>query len=131
VADHQIVGHVAQLSPFCPNIAATPDGKQVWLTLKDVGKAMVFDAHPPFAVLKTIDTGPITNHVNFAHSSNGNFAYITIGGLNQVQVFRLDDFSRVATISVGNLPHGILPSGDGTRVYVGVEMPTVSPPSIC
>jgi len=24
VADHQIVGHVKQDSPFCPNIAATP-----------------------------------------------------------------------------------------------------------
>ena len=44
VADHQIVGHVKQDSPFCPNIAATPDGKQVWFTLKDVGKTMVFDA---------------------------------------------------------------------------------------
>src|SRR5882757_3424986 len=29
VADHQIVGHVRQASPFCPNIAATPDGRQV------------------------------------------------------------------------------------------------------
>src|SRR5262249_41887589 len=38
VADHEIVGRVTQASPFCPNIAATPDGKQVWLTLKDVGK---------------------------------------------------------------------------------------------
>ena len=68
VADHQIVGHVKQDSPFCPNIAATPDGKQVWFTLKDVGKTMVFDAQPPFNVLKSIDTGPITNHVNFART---------------------------------------------------------------
>src|SRR5215467_7179265 len=30
VADHRIVGRVPQESPFCPNIAATPDGKQVW-----------------------------------------------------------------------------------------------------
>ena len=29
---------VTQASPFCPNIAATPDGKQVWFTLKDTGK---------------------------------------------------------------------------------------------
>src|ERR1700686_4823178 len=36
VADHRIVGRVPQASPFCPNIAATPDGKQVWFTLKDV-----------------------------------------------------------------------------------------------
>src|SRR5947209_1699075 len=58
VADHQIVGRVPQVSPFCPNIAATPDGEQVWLTLKDVGKTMVFDANPPFAILQTIETGP-------------------------------------------------------------------------
>jgi len=121
VADHQIVGRVAQASPFCPNIAATPDGKQVWLTLKDTGKTMVFDAHPPFSVLKTIDTGPITNHVNFAHNANGSFAYVTIGGLNEVKVFRTDDFAQVATIPVGKLPHGIWPSGDGARVYVGLE----------
>src|SRR4030088_2484054 len=120
VADHQIVGHVKQDSPFCPNIAATPDGKQVWFTLKDVGKTMVFDAQPPFAVLKSIDTGPITNHVNFARTANGTFAYVTIGGLNEVKVFRTDDFSKVATIPVGKLPHGVWPSGDGSRIYVGL-----------
>jgi YVTN family beta-propeller protein len=121
VADHQIVGHVKQDSPFCPNIAATPDGKQVWFTLKDIGRTMVFDAQPPFSVLKTIDTGPITNHVNFAVTDKGTFAYVTIGGLNEVKVFRTDDFSQVATIPVGKLPHGVWPSGDGSRIYVGLE----------
>ena len=121
VADHQIVGRVTQASPFCPNIAATPDGSQVWFTLKDVGKVMVFDARPPFTVLKTLDTGPITNHVNFASNANGTFAYVTVGGLNQVQVFRTGDFVKVATIPVGRLPHGVWPSGDGSRIYVGLE----------
>lgn len=121
VADHQIVGRVKQESPFCPNIAATPDGKQVWFTLKDVGKTMVFDARPPFSVLKTLDTGPITNHVNFARNAAGMFAYVTVGGLNEVKVFRTDDFSQVATIPVGKLPHGLWPSGDGSRIYVGLE----------
>ena len=121
VADHQIVGRVTQPSPFCPNIAATPDGKQVWFTLKDVGRTVVFDARPPFSILKSIDTGPITNHVNFVRNANGSFAYVTVGALNEVQVFRTDDFSKVATIPVGKLPHGIWPSGDGTRVYVGLE----------
>jgi YVTN family beta-propeller protein len=121
VADHQVVGHVKQDSPFCPNIAATPDGKQVWFTLKDVGKTTVFDAQPPFAVIKTFDTGPITNHVNFANTAKGTFAYVTIGGLNLVKVFRTDDFSEVATIPVGKLPHGIWPSGDGSRIFVGLE----------
>jgi YVTN family beta-propeller protein len=121
VADHQFVAKVQQASPFCPNIAATPDGTQVWFTLKDTGKTQVFDARPPFSLLKTLDTGPITNHVNFVVSPLGQFAYITVGGLNEVQVFRTDDFSKVASIQVGNLPHGIWPSGDGSRVYVGLE----------
>jgi YVTN family beta-propeller protein len=121
VADHTIVGKVTQASPFCPNIAATPDGTQVWFTLKDTGKTQVFDAHPPFALLKTLDTGPISNHVNIVHNANGTFAYVTIGGLNEVKVFRTDKFEQVATIPVGKLPHGVWPSGDGTRVYVGLE----------
>jgi YVTN family beta-propeller protein len=121
VADHQIVGRVAQTSPFCPNIAATPDGSQVWFTLKDTGKTQVFNAKPPFNLLKTLDTGPISNHVNIVRNANGMFAYVTIGGLNEVKVFRTDNFEQVATIAVGKLPHGIWPSGDGTRVYVGLE----------
>lgn len=121
VATHEIVGRVKQDSAFCPNIAATPDGKQVWLTLKDIGRTMVFDARPPFAVIRSIDTGAITNHVNFAQTPRGAFAYVTVGGLNQVKVFRTDDFSQVASIAVGKLPHGIWPSGDGTRMVVGLE----------
>ncbi len=121
VADHKIVAKVKQESPFCPNIAATPDGQQVWFTLKDIGKTQVFSAKPPFNPIKTIDTGPITNHVNFARTAKGTFAYVTVGGTNEVKVFRTNDFSQVATIAVGNLPHGVWPSGDGTRVFIGLE----------
>src|SRR6266404_4078421 len=118
---HNIIGRVKQESPFCPDIAATPDGNQVWLTLKDVGKTMVFNARPPFDVIKVIDTGPITNHVNIARNARGQFAYVTVGGLNTVKVFRTDSFEQVAAIPTGALPHGLWPSGDGTRVYVGLE----------
>ena len=87
VADHAIVARVKQESPFCPNIAATPDGDQVWFTLKDIGKTQVFNARPPFNPIKTIETGPITNHVNFARTPKGTFAYVTIGGTNEVRCF--------------------------------------------
>lgn len=120
-ADYKIVGRIKQESPFCPNIAATPDGAQVWFTLKDIGKVQVFDARPPFSPIASFETGPITNHVNFAQNAKGAFAYVTIGGLNQVKVFRIDNFEHVATIPVGKLPHGLWPSGDGTRIYVGLE----------
>jgi YVTN family beta-propeller protein len=69
-----------------------------------------------------LDTGPITNHVNFANNRNGKFAYITIGGANRVKAYRRGKtLDLVATIPVGNLPHGIWPSGDGSRVYVALE----------
>jgi YVTN family beta-propeller protein len=121
VRTRRVAGRVPQPSPFCPNIAAAPRGDQVWFTLKDTGKVVVFNARPPFNVLREIDTGPITNHVNFALTVQGQLAYVTVGGLNQIQVFRTDTFERIATIPTGPLPHGIWPSGDGTRMYVGIE----------
>ena len=121
VTNHSKVGSVPQPSPFCPNIAASPDGKQVWYTLKDIGAVVAIDAKPPFTQLKVINSGPITNHVNFIHTPKGQFAYVTVGGLNEVQVYRTDNFEKVATIPVGRLPHGIWPSGDGKRIAVGLE----------
>jgi YVTN family beta-propeller protein len=121
IAEHKLVGKITQASPFCPNIAATPDGEQVWFTLKDIGKVQVFKAKPPFDLIKTIDSGPITNHVNFVHNERGTFAYVTIGGLNLLKVYRTDNFEEVASVALGSLPHGVWPSGDGTKVYVGLE----------
>jgi len=119
---HQVAGRIPQASPFCPDIAATPDGQQVWFTLKDVGKTQVFNAQPPFNVVATLDTGPITNHVNIVRNANGQFAYVTIGGMNAVKVFTTTDQpTLVATIPTGALPHGLWPSGDGARLYVGLE----------
>jgi YVTN family beta-propeller protein len=120
-ATNEIVGRVKQESPFCPNVAASPDGEQVWITLKDIGRVQVFDAKPPFKPLKTIASGPITNHVNFVRNRDGQFAYVTVGGLSQVAVYRTDNFEQTATIPVGDLSHGLWPSGDGTRLYVGLE----------
>jgi len=82
------------------------------------GKTQVFDAQAPFSVLKTLDTGPITNHVNFAHNANGTFAYVTVGGLNEVKVFRTDDFSQVATIELELKSRGAaddFADGDGSK----------------
>jgi YVTN family beta-propeller protein len=119
--ERKIVGHVTQDSPFCPNIAASPDGTQVWLTLKGKGEVMAFRAQPPFDVIKVIETGPITNHVNFVTDRRGQRAYVTVGGLGLLKVFRTNDFHQIATIPLGSLPHGLWPSGDGSRLYIGLE----------
>src|SRR5271155_632542 len=122
VASHQVIKRVLQGSPFCPNIAVSPENDEVWITLKDAGKVQVFSAKPPFAQTALLETGPITNHVNFVNNRNGKFAYVTIGGLGVVKVFRRGATPElVVTIPVGELPHGLWPSGDGSRLYVALE----------
>src|SRR5438552_5033929 len=122
VASRKIIKRLPQVSPFSPNIAVTPENDEVWITLKDVGKVQIYSAKPPFDQKAVLETGPITNHVNFANNRNGKFAYVTIGGANEVKAFRRAATPElVATIPVGELPHGIWPSGDGSRVYVALE----------
>ena len=48
----------------------TPDGKQVWFTLKDIGKTEVFDAHLPFS--NTIWFITCIRLVNYALVTDGN-----------------------------------------------------------
>ncbi|MEP6944621.1 MAG: hypothetical protein ABJA02_01800, partial [Acidobacteriota bacterium] len=89
---------------------------------KDASKTQAFSAEPPFNEIAVLETGPITNHVIFADNKDGKFAYITIGGADEVKVFRRGPMPElVATIPVGELPHGIWRSGDGSRVYVALE----------
>jgi YVTN family beta-propeller protein len=80
-ASHEIVKRLPQASPFCPNIAVSPENDEVWINLKDAGKVQVDSAKPPFEQKALLETGPITNHVNFVNNRNGKFAYVTIGGL--------------------------------------------------
>jgi YVTN family beta-propeller protein len=120
--NYEVVARVPQASPFSPNLAVSCDGTEVWFTLKDSGKVQVMSAQPPFQILNTLDAGPICNHVTLVDNANGKFAYVTVGGENVVKVYsRGEKPSLVATISTGDLPHGIWVSGDGTRVYVGLE----------
>lgn len=122
VKSYQVIKRIPQASPFCPNIAVSPENDEVWITLKDTGKVQVYSARPPFDQEALLDTGPITNHVNFVNNRNGKFAYVTIGGLSEVKVFRRGSTPKLfATIPVGDLPHGIWPSGDGSRIYVALE----------
>ncbi len=118
VASHQTVKRQPQASPFCPNIAVSPENDEVWITLKDSGQVQVYSAKPPFDQIALLDTGPITNHVNFVNNRNGKFAYVTIGGLSEVKVFRRGSTPQlVATIPVGDLPHGSAGKQRAGRCY--------------
>jgi YVTN family beta-propeller protein len=119
---YRVIARIPQVSPFSPNLAVDQD--EVWFTLKDSGRTQILSASPPFSTIATLETGPITNHVTFVRNKNGSFAYITVGGRNQVQVYRRKLGTPpvlTAKIATGDLPHGIWGSGDGGRVYVGLE----------
>ena len=94
-ASHQIIKRVPQTSPFCPNIAVSPENNEVWITLKDVGKVQVFSAKPPFEQIALLDTGPITDTPTSDNNRDGKFAYITIGGANEVEGVPPGDETRV------------------------------------
>lgn len=128
VRRHRVIRRIPLASPFSPDLAVRGDGSDVWLTHKDVGKVSVVNART-FAVEGVIETGPVTNHVNFGGpgggtraggAAAGDFAYVTVGGENAVKVFSRDR-KLVATIAVGAVPHGVWPSGDGSRIYVGLQ----------
>jgi YVTN family beta-propeller protein len=121
-ASYQVIARIPQSSPFSPNLAVDQD--EVWFTLKDTGQTQIISASPPFATTATLETGPITNHVTFVRNKNGSFAYVTVGGRNEVLVYRRRPGLapvQFATIKSGDLPHGIWSSDNGERVYVGLE----------
>lgn len=122
VASHTVVQRIALPSKFSPDLAVSPDGEEVWLTLKDIGKTVIVDART-FSVLGTIDTGPVTNHVNFVTTPTQKLAYVTVGGENVVKAYRRNRGAPVlvATIPVSEMPHGVWPSADNSTVYVGEE----------
>src|SRR5216684_6324714 len=85
-ATYKVIARMPQASPFSPNLAVDQD--EVWFTLKDSGKTQVVTAKPPFRTLTVLNTGPITNHVTLITNAAGRFAYVTVGGRNEVLVYR-------------------------------------------
>ncbi len=115
---HTIVGRVKQESPFCPDIAATPDGKQVWVHPQGCRPHPgVFGAS---ALRAAEDDRDRADHQPRQHRSRPRPPVRLRDDRRPEpgQGFRTDDFLSVATIATGALPHGLWPSGDGSRVYV-------------
>lgn len=118
----KVVKRIAMPSKFSPNVAASPDGQEVWATLKDIGKTVIIDAQN-FVVLGVVESGAISNHVNFVTTATEKLAYVTVGGENSVKVYRRNGGTPtlIATVPVSDAPHGVWPSADNRTVYVGQE----------
>jgi len=73
-----------------------------------------------------LNTGPRTNHPNFVTVGGVNYAYLTVGDLNQTLVYRRSPNGGPPTLvkrihDHGDGPHGIWPSPDNTRIYVALQ----------
>jgi YVTN family beta-propeller protein len=72
------------------------------------------------------NSGPRTNHPNFVTVGGVNYAYLTVGNLNETLVYRRSGTGRPPVLvrrihDHGYGPHGIWPSPDNTRVYVALQ----------
>lgn len=125
VKSHKVLYNIKGLGDsFSSDEAISPDGAELWAAHKRVGLTSVVDLkhRKVSAVLKT---GPDSNHPNFANTKSGSFAYLTVGGLDETLVYRRHPGGTPQLVTrihdTGHAPHGIWPSGDGTRMYVGME----------
>ena len=83
---HEIVRPVKQTSPFCPNIAVTPDGSAGVGDAQGYRARRGFQRQAPFQ--RSLHPRYWADHeayVNIVRNANGQFAYVTIGGLNEVK----------------------------------------------
>ncbi|MFG2041578.1 hypothetical protein [Dactylosporangium sp. NPDC048998] len=128
VASHRITARV----PIPGNAggssdeAISPDGKEIWLGMPNNGKTTTVLNATTHRVEAVLDTGPRTNHPNFVTVGGVNYAYLTVGDLNQTLVYRRSPNGGPPTLvkrihDHGAGSHGIWPSPDNTRVYVALQ----------
>jgi YVTN family beta-propeller protein len=125
VADHRIIDTIHGTAPQSSDEAISPDGRELWAGSPFTGQMTVIDAKR-MRVITILNSGPRTNHTQFITKPNGEqFAYVTVGGLNKTLVYR-DHGGAPPTLVTeikdhGYGPHGIWPSPDNTRIYVGLQ----------
>ncbi|TDD96147.1 YncE family protein [Flavobacterium cellulosilyticum] len=120
VKTKKIIKTIKVPSKFSPFVNTTPDGKEVWVTHKDVGMVSRIDAINN-TLIESFETGKITNHIGFSP----NKYFVTVGGENKVKVYEIGSDNKakmVNEIKTNDLPHGIWESTDGTKQYIVNEL---------
>jgi YVTN family beta-propeller protein len=128
VASHRIIDRVPIPSSAggSSDEAISPDGREIWLGMPTNGYTTAVLNAKTYHVEAVLNTGPRTNHPNFVTVGGVNYAYLTVGDLNQTLVFRRSPSGGPPTLvrrihDHGAGPHGIWPSPDNTHVYVALQ----------
>lgn len=106
--------------------AVSPDGREIWLGMPTNGRTTAVLNARTYRVEAVLRTGPRTNHPNFVTVGGVDYAYQTVGGLNETLVYRRSPNGAPPTLvkaihNHGYGSHGIWPSPDNTRVYVALQ----------
>ncbi|MEE1805241.1 YncE family protein [Streptomyces sp. BE133] len=128
VASHKIIKRVqipAQAGGSSDE-AISPDGRDIWLGMPTNGRTTAVVNARTLRVEAVLNTGPRTNHPNFVTVGGIDYAYMTVGGLNETLVYRRSKTGAAPTLvktihNNGHGPHGIWPSPDNTRIYIALQ----------
>jgi hypothetical protein len=115
-----VIARVLQTSPFSPNLAV--DQHEVWSTFAGYRQDTGREREAPFHTMTVLETGPITNHITFVTNAAGRLCLGRRKGSGAGVSARPGFYPKlIATIKTCDLPHRVWGSGDGRRVYVGLE----------
>ncbi|KAL6872106.1 nitrous oxide reductase [Trichoderma novae-zelandiae] len=143
VAERRVVANITGLGDaFSSDMMISPDGRRLWAPHKMAGKVSVIDLVER-RVVGVMDTGPETNHANFAVINGTMHGFITVASTNQTLMYSQPQSGRMPVLlgavrASGVEPHGLWPSADNTRLYVVNEHSdtvdfidlTVNPPKV-
>jgi len=106
---------------FSSDMMQSADGATLWVAHKKAGKTTVIDLTTR-TIVTVLNTGPETNHPNFAIINGTLHGFVTSAAMNETMVYRQDSASSIPVFvhsvpASGVEPHGIWGSPDNSRMY--------------
>jgi YVTN family beta-propeller protein len=107
---------------FSSDMMISADGKRLWAAHKMVGKVSIISLTQR-KVIGVLDTGPETNHANFADINGTVHGFVTVAAMNLTKVYTQPDPDAepvylTSIMASGIEPHGLWPSPDNTHMYI-------------
>lgn len=123
VTSHQHIANITSLADvFSSDMMISADGKRLWIAHKMTGQVSVVSTTSR-RVIDIVETGPETNHPNFAELNGKTYAFVTVASEDATKVYEQPDPEKPPSYigeikSSGVQPHGLWPSADNTRMYI-------------
>ncbi|KAJ2980265.1 hypothetical protein NQ176_g2742 [Zarea fungicola] len=107
---------------FSSDMMMSADGKRLWAAHKMVGQVSVISLQSN-KVVSVLNTGPETNHPNFADINGTTHGFVTVAAENLTRVYTQPDPEHapvyLTSIKANVIePHGLWPSPDNSYMYI-------------